>query len=42
MSIIKIKDALPPHLVVKIAKMAKARKLTFDEMIVLCLKGETT
>ena len=42
MNIEKIKNAIPPHLAAKIAKMALARKLSLAEMIVFCLKGETT
>ena len=38
----KIINAMPPHLDAKIAKMAKSRKLSVAETIVLCLKGETT
>lgn len=42
MNTTKIINALPPHLAAKIAKIAKAKKLSLAETIVLCLKGETT
>ena len=38
----KILNALPPHLVAKISKIAAAKKLSLAEAVVFCLKGETT
>lgn len=42
MNTTKIINAMPPHLIAKVAKIARAKKLSLAEAIILCLRGETT
>ena len=42
MNTAKIINAMPPHLAAKVAKVAKAKKVSLAKAIVLCLEGETT
>jgi hypothetical protein len=42
MNTTKILNALPPHLVAKISKIAAAKELSLAEAVVYCLEGETT